>query len=386
MQEILVSHLCFAFFGELCFGFAYKWRLELTFLSLSLSLSRSLALYRGAGLILLVEIVIRQGIGRGLSVLITLLVLMDAMAILIKELKQGFDVAIFFMILLALALAFSGLLCFGRSLWLTEDAKYKTAVLTVVAASNEKPLEVVEEMKGGALEEPTSQAPLDEARREPEGNSNRRPRRAHPRNAFDGITQHYSKRLAFELLLAGASAAKLVTLMQFAFTYSGDIITHTKEEFGMGPQDTMNLIWLMLFSFAGIWNLAYATFLLTRRGTWSQVFSCASPEEEVDAHSGPACCRTAGMLRPWLQSGVCALLFIAFPRCFGAASLEFGDSGEVASISLLMVMILYFGQLWSIFLGEWEGETRRPIILNALALVLVCLSVVVLICGGAFLF
>lgn len=59
-------------------------------------------------------------------------------------------------------------------------------------------------------------------------------------------------------------------LLRFPDVLGEPLITHAEEEEGVSGAAAPLVVWLLAFSLAGVWNVAYAGYLLWTNDTWAR--------------------------------------------------------------------------------------------------------------------
>ncbi|CAM9589638.1 unnamed protein product [Discosporangium mesarthrocarpum] len=79
-----------------------------------------------------------------------------------------------------------------------------------------------------------------------------------------------------------------------------------------------------------------------------------------------------------------SVLFLGHIHLYGVAQFLFGDLGPVIAWPLLMSSTVLSGQIWSLFLREWEGAPAQAVRVNVVSIfLLVCAVTVIAVAGAA---
>ncbi|CAM9476818.1 unnamed protein product [Hapterophycus canaliculatus] len=66
------------------------------------------------------------------------------------------------------------------------------------------------------------------------------------------------------------TGAVMSSMLQFSFVYGDPLITYAEEEEGVPGAAAPLVVWLLAFSLAAVWNVAYAVYLLCTNKTWGR--------------------------------------------------------------------------------------------------------------------
>ncbi|CAM9629826.1 unnamed protein product [Chrysoparadoxa australica] len=172
--------------------------------------------------------------------------------------------------------------------------------------------------------------------------------------------------LGIAVCVAGAVTA---SMLQFSFVYGSNLVAYAEEELGVAKVFAPLVVWLLAFSLAGMWNVVYASWLLTTNRTWKRF------PKPGGGFPG---------IRYVLLPLVMGTAFVAHIHLYGVAQALFGNLGEVISWPLLMTSTVLCGHVWGYRLGEWKNAPRKAITVNIVSTMLLIAAVAVIaVAGGA---
>ena len=138
------------------------------------------------------------------------------------------------------------------------------------------------------------------------------------------------------------------------------------EQRGIAPSLSPGVVWFLSFNLGTIVNIIYAVYLLYQNNTWN-----AFVGEGDGLHLFPLKCL------------VMATTWMIHVHLYGAAQAFMGSSGAYIAWPLLMICTVITGQIWSIYMGEWNYATDTAINRYLVSLTCLLLSSVLVAYGGS---
>ncbi|CAM9359623.1 unnamed protein product [Ectocarpus sp. 13 AM-2016] len=181
-----------------------------------------------------------------------------------------------------------------------------------------------------------------------------------------GAGEQTSHLTAVAVCVAGAVMS---SMLQFSFVYGDPLITHAEEEEGVSGAAAPLVVWLLAFSLAALWNVAYAVYLLSKNETWARYTWLGW----LDA------------ARKFRNITVMSLFFVGHIHFYGQSQHLFGDLGPVVAWPLIMSSTVLSGQIWSVFMKEWAGVPPLAMKVNVASICLLVAAVSIIAVAGAVL-
>ena len=154
------------------------------------------------------------------------------------------------------------------------------------------------------------------------------------------------------------------SMLNLGFAFSG-ALQHRSESLGANPVFATYAVWMVVLTAGFIPNLTYCSYLLLRNHTWPL----------YSAH---------GRLREAALCLAMAALWLGGVFGYGMGSRFLKGSGTSFGFAVVICATVLISNLLGLFMGEWEGTTRRTRHLLAGAVATVLLSLIVLALGGIF--
>eukprot|EP00752_Nemacystus_decipiens_P003114 g2884.t1 len=184
-----------------------------------------------------------------------------------------------------------------------------------------------------------------------------------PAEGTGGKTNHLA---AVAVCVTGAVMS---SMLQFSFVYGDPLVTHAEEKEGVSAAAAPLVVWLLAFSLASIWNLAYAFFLLSKNKTWVRYTWMG----------------WADLMCKFRKITMMSVFFVGHIHFYGLSQHLFGDLGPVVAWPLIMSSTVLGGQMWSVLMKEWVGVPRLALKINVLSISLLVTAVTVIAIAGAVL-
>ncbi|CAM9150746.1 unnamed protein product [Scytosiphon promiscuus] len=165
------------------------------------------------------------------------------------------------------------------------------------------------------------------------------------------------------------TGAVMSSMLQFSFVYGDPLITYAEEEAGVAGAAAPLVVWLLAFSLAAVWNVAYAVYLLCTNKTWGRYVWLG----------------WADLIRKFRKITVMSVFFVGHIHFYGQSQHLFGDLGPVVAWPLIMSSTVLGGQIWSVFMKEWVGVPRLAMKVNIASICLLVTAVTIIAIAGAVL-
>jgi hypothetical protein len=341
----------------------------------------------GAGTLLYSMGVKLLGAGLGVSILMSLLIVIGTLLPLIRDYADDATSAAALLTLLGLVLAIFGFALLAKSSLLREDRdRWVLEAETHVGGSEMWGSGVWRSMKSWRSKRSVGSSSIDtgtaitpavsylceegpsEGAKAVSGMARARLGAPHrPIIQRSDLPRERTRREVLIGICVCSSGAVMASMAQFAFIFSDSMIEYAEDVEGVSQALSPNVVWLLAFSLSGIWNLLYAVYLLNKNSTWDR-FS-----------AGPV----VSQLRRWAQMLLMSFFFVAHIYLYGVAQALFGNLGTVVSWPLLMSSTVLFAQAWGQILGEWKFAPRSSIRLNIASISVLLLAITIIAIAGA---
>mmetsp|Transcript_17853 Transcript_17853/g.23510 ORF Transcript_17853/g.23510 Transcript_17853/m.23510 type:complete len:413 (-) Transcript_17853:103-1341(-) len=149
--------------------------------------------------------------------------------------------------------------------------------------------------------------------------------------------------------------------LQAAFVFGKPIVDEAINQ-GVASSNSSLVIWLFAYTFGSGGCLAYAVYKLCKEKTWHR-FGMVSFKENI---------------KNALKAFLMAIFFVTHIHLYGAGQSFLGDLGPAIAWPLIMSSTVLFGQLWGIYLKEWDGAPRPAVQMNVLSFSLLISAVTVI--------
>jgi L-rhamnose-H+ transport protein len=167
------------------------------------------------------------------------------------------------------------------------------------------------------------------------------------------------KRRSFGVGLAMALCSGLCAAsMNFGVAF-GQPLLRSATAHGAAPQQVVNAVWLPLLLAGAIPNIAYCVYLLARQRSWINFRSQQTPTYLALAM-------------------VMAILWFFSTALYGVATTQLGELGVVVGWPVFMSLIVVTAGILGMFTGEWRHSGTRPMVLQAVGMLLLVMAVVAL--------
>jgi L-rhamnose-H+ transport protein len=169
-------------------------------------------------------------------------------------------------------------------------------------------------------------------------------------------------RFTWGLIVACASGF-LSCLPNLGLTFGSSVI-RTAQQQGVSPAFAGNAVWFIFFTFGGIINVLYCSWLMSRRKNTFLLIG-------------------AGRSKNWLWGLVMGILWISGFYLYAVGTARLGTDGVSIGWPIMVALSMGAGVMCGLSRGEWNGTPARAKALLSSGLALIVLAVIIIPMGTA---